>query len=73
MMNQKTQFVQQTSSPLFSLYCEVKTPQFKNGLVDYFLFQTGWINPGTWLLKGDKHDINFRTEENFKQHLVRWL
>jgi hypothetical protein len=56
-----------------NILCEVRTPQFKNGIVDLFLYQTGYINTETWSFDGHKHKINFQTEEKFKQHLVKWL
>lgn len=56
-----------------SIYCQVRTPKFRNGIVDLFVYQWGYIDTETWRFKGEKHDINFKTEDKFKTALVQWV
>lgn len=59
--------------------CKVRTPQFKNGKIDYWHTQEGFLNPDTFVFtpknypkhaKGD-HKIDFHNMEGFKKFQVK--
>ncbi len=57
---------------------EVKSPQFKNGMIHYFYHQVGTIYPDQLLFESDKrlpgdHNIHFQDIDDIKKAIVRYL